>query len=927
MLRDQEADFILQNNKVVYPPVSTDGLELYYDVKGKKNSDLHKDKLLDMSGNDRHGELQSFSYKNLSGYQEDSELVFDGIDDTLKMPKLSGINPSNFTYQLNNNILAFTGNEVKTVKNGDVEIGGRNLIPSSVLGWGNQTANYTTKEFEFSGWAVRLIGTEDILNILESGEEYTISYDMELTETTDVPTLFSLQTGLYLYSPGGHGSGAFFHTNKLINKGDKYRYVRTFVAPEIVDHRVLMYSNKYTTNGNSPKGMDTLRITNLKLEKGSTATDWTPAPEDLIETIDLKENILGDMEDTIDDHTRDEQSGLEVFTDKADDSLVRVEIDGKSYQHAGSGKNLLGRKLRVGYFQDASVTIINSDSRYRFFDKPVTLDAGTYTFSQKDNNIRVIRTSIDGAYSSAAVTSFTLNRRAEVNLAFRMNTDEPIEWDLGENTVDAGLQIEEGSTATEYEPPAPSPDYPIEIHSLNDFDVVSASKPRNVLVNGDFSTGAPGWALRYDERIWDEERQALIIGRTYMNESVIFQEKELKKGYKYFVRLQGTAIGATLGGFVYGAYKSLTDIPTPRKHVNLTNYSTGHSFIDSEIVTPINSEYKYFGIGNNATKNELRIKNILIIDLTSTFGTGNEPSLEECDSIFREWHPAPEDISESNNHPQIDKINLLLSEPLRSVGDVKDRLFKDSDGLWKIERNVGERIVDGSAGFALEQRLTNSYVQIYMSTGNWNKKVSSSTKGLSDRFPDIKGAVHNGNDPTMGIYTHNGYNVVRFKIKLLFIGMTDSNSNAEILTAFKNWLGNNNTKVIYELANPTIEILGEELQDKLNNLRSFQDSNYVYTIINDSTGLPSHIFENLKPTIHTKFLAKDHYKENRTVNNLLIWNRSLEDEELLDQNKLFHERFNMKSNTVRGEPINQEINLIQGGYVANTLSLEYTIEI
>src|SRR5699024_8714424 len=39
------------------------------------------------------------------------------------------------------------------------------------------------------------------------------------------------------------------------------------------------------------------------------------------------------------------------------------------------------------------------------------------------------------------------------------------------------------------------------------------------------------------------------------------------------------------------------------------------------------------------------------------------------------YTPAPEDISEDDNHPLIDKINLSLSEPLRSVGDVKDRLY------------------------------------------------------------------------------------------------------------------------------------------------------------------------------------------------------------------------------------------------------------
>src|SRR5699024_7703078 len=38
-----------------------------------------------------------------------------------------------------------------------IEVGGRNLLPSSVLSTG------TTKEFEFSGWAVQLVSTEDTL--------------------------------------------------------------------------------------------------------------------------------------------------------------------------------------------------------------------------------------------------------------------------------------------------------------------------------------------------------------------------------------------------------------------------------------------------------------------------------------------------------------------------------------------------------------------------------------------------------------------------------------------------------------------------------------------------------------------------------------------------------------------------------------------
>src|SRR5699024_918824 len=69
-----------------------------------------------------------------------------------------------------------------------------------------------------------------------------------------------------------------------------------------------------------------------KLEKGNTATDWTPAPEDVQSQIDGVG--LTDKTELL--------SGTEIFTDKADNSAVHVGIDGKSYQHAGSGKNLAG---------------------------------------------------------------------------------------------------------------------------------------------------------------------------------------------------------------------------------------------------------------------------------------------------------------------------------------------------------------------------------------------------------------------------------------------------------------------------------------------------------------------------------------------------------------------------------------------------------
>src|SRR5690606_2021443 len=56
----------------------------------------------------------------------------------------------------------------------------------------------------------------------------------------------------------------------------------------------------------------------------------------------------------------------------------------------------------------------------------------------------------------------------------------------------------------------------------------------------------------------------------------------------------------------------------------------------------------------------------------------------------------PYDIQPDTPDPTIYKTNISLPEPLRSVGDVKDKLFRDTDGLWKVERNVALYYADGS---------------------------------------------------------------------------------------------------------------------------------------------------------------------------------------------------------------------------------------
>lgn len=78
-LGDKNIPFIYQGNELLYPNPIKDGLVLWYDFKGMKNSDINKKITEDLSGNGNNGTLQNFNYTSESGYSDG--LKFDGIDD------------------------------------------------------------------------------------------------------------------------------------------------------------------------------------------------------------------------------------------------------------------------------------------------------------------------------------------------------------------------------------------------------------------------------------------------------------------------------------------------------------------------------------------------------------------------------------------------------------------------------------------------------------------------------------------------------------------------------------------------------------------------------------------------------------------------------------------------------------------------------
>ena len=81
-LGDKNIPFIYQGDELLYPNPVKDGLVLWYDFKGMKNSDVSKGVTKDLTGRStENAQHFNFLYNSESGYNKG--LKFDGIDDRI----------------------------------------------------------------------------------------------------------------------------------------------------------------------------------------------------------------------------------------------------------------------------------------------------------------------------------------------------------------------------------------------------------------------------------------------------------------------------------------------------------------------------------------------------------------------------------------------------------------------------------------------------------------------------------------------------------------------------------------------------------------------------------------------------------------------------------------------------------------------------
>ena len=433
----------------------------------------------------------------------------------------------------------------------------------------------------------------------------------------------------------------------------------------------------------------------------------------------LESNIIDDVTGNIGDWIfRDKTeilSGQEIFTDKADDNaVVHVEVEGKSWQsETGDNLSVNGNFANDldNWFVNGTVAIDNIDGM-----KVIKLqgtNAGFYQYSSKQiPGYYEISFKAKSVGASSAVKYGFLNKGIEATKnqlitgnwqTYSYRTEIEIGPVREYYHFYATANTNEGVYITDItvKPLGPTPYNPIEIHSLNNVDVVSSVGKENLYTgskNIDHTIGVNNYTLV----------SKLPIG-TY---TLSFDYDVIKEG----LPLTGFLLYSSVSG-------GITTVPTKSGALSRT-------FRTFTVTKDISEGLIWLYAGSGASQSQAN--HVLFKNVKIEKGVVATPY---CSSL--------KDVPYESYESTLNKINLLLDEPLRSRGDVCDRLM-NKNGIWVIERNI--ELLHPEDG----------------------------TRSIEETF---------------GVRS-----------------------------------------------NPLYENLSQEYQDKLNNLRSFKESNYVYTLFPDGQG-------------------------------------------------------------------------------------------
>lgn len=212
-------------------------------------------------------------------------------------------------------------------------------------------------------------------------------------------------------------------------------------------------------------------------------------------------------------------------------------------------------------------------------------------------------------------------------------------------------------------------------------------------------------------------------------------------------------------------------------------------------------------------------------------------------------------ISENSNADfqpyQEDKKDILIKEPLRSIGDFSDVMYEDN-GQVKITRNIVTYTFTGDEKFSLIASDSQGNYISFLYTSLNNRKYQ--TKLISNNFVKLSSSQENKE----GIYCYSS----NFNIS---IRVLKSKLNTQDVEGFKAWLKANPTTIVYQLDQSTTELYENCIDIDLD---TYQEKTY-FNILNSLPGtLDFKVPSNIGSVVQN--MAKEVNNIWDVINNLLV---------------------------------------------------------
>jgi hypothetical protein len=277
----------------------------------------------------------------------------------------------------------------------------------------------------------------------------------------------------------------------------------------------------------------------------------------------------------------------------------------------------------------------------------------------------------------------------------------------------------------------------------------------NLVVNGDFRDGIDNWGV-YRSILTLTESTLQVTKDPIFPSSNLLQANSIFPtivGDKYYLKAKVRVLDSVCSTIVFNRPdSSFAPITAPSENmwyeVSATRIATHTDgvFLTAVYPTAIDANNKTFEID--------RKMGVTCINLTATFGAGNEPTVEECDAMFADYFEGVKSFEPTGRVRSVDALglnptNLYLQSPvLRSNGDVKDEIRKGANEYELVKRvGVGALGSELIAGGNFESGLIGSKLDGLGSESTWTLNTVSPISGTQDgKLTIITGA---SNRPTI----------------------------------------------------------------------------------------------------------------------------------------------------------------------------------